>query len=52
MLFQRISFVDVKKLSKTIVQLSQFYHCNILELYNLPIIQIYELVEMINSASS
>lgn len=41
----------MKNLSKTLVQLSQYYHCNFLELYNTPIIQIYELVEIINSGA-
>lgn len=48
---QIIFFVDVKKLSRTIVQLSQCYHCSILDLYNTPIIQIYNLVETINEGS-
>ena len=48
---QIIFFVDVKKLSRTIVQLSQGYHCSVLDLYNTPIIQIYNLVEMINEGS-
>lgn len=44
-----ICFFDMKNLSKTLVQLSQFYHCDFLELYNTPIIQIFDLVEIINN---
>ena len=48
MLCRTIYFVDLKQLSKIIVQLTLEYHCSALELYNTPIMQIYDLVELIN----
>lgn len=46
-----IFFVDIGKLSKLMVQLSQYYHCSILELYKLPIVQLYDLVDVINTGA-
>ena len=47
-LCQTTFFVNINNLKKIIVQLSQYYHCDIMNLYNTPIVQIYELVEIIN----
>ena len=43
---------DEKAIGKIIVQLSTYYHCSILDLYNTPITQILNIVDLINETGS
>lgn len=43
--------IDEKAIGKVIVQLSTYYHCSILDLYNTPITQILAIVDLINEGS-
>lgn len=52
-LHEQLSFqIEPKKIGRLIVQLSQFYHCSALELYNTPIQQIFDLVDVINAGAA
>lgn len=48
MRFLSIFFAEKKILGKIIFQLSAFYHCDAMRLYNTPISEIFDLVNLLN----